>query len=109
MSINSMSMKVTFESPEFRQTEKAFMASVIRYATLMGWKTYHTHDSRRSAPGFPDLVCVRRPRIVWAELKSERGRLTDAQKDWIADLRACNQEVYVFRPSMWEYVERVFR
>ena len=91
------------------QTERAFQASVIRYARLMGWREYHTRDSRGSQAGFPDLVLIRRPRVVWAELKSERGRLSDDQRAWIEELRACGQTAFVWRPSSWQEVERVLR
>jgi hypothetical protein len=93
----------------FAQTERAFQASVVRYARLMGWATYHTFDSRRSDAGFPDLVLVRRPRVVFAELKSQRGRLRPAQRAWIEELRACGQAVYVWRPSQWREIEGVLR
>jgi len=36
--------------------EKEFMASVVELATVLGWRSYHTHDSRRSAPGSP-IAC----------------------------------------------------
>lgn len=93
----------------FTQTERAFQASVVRYARLMGWAAYHTYDSRRSDAGFPDLVLVRRPRVVFAELKSQRGRLRPAQRAWIEELRACGQDVFIWRPSQWQEVERVLR
>lgn len=38
--------------------EKVFQAQVLDLAHLSGWLCYHTHNSRRSAPGFPDLVLV---------------------------------------------------
>ncbi len=41
--------------------EKPFQAQVVELARLSGWLTYHTHDSRRSQSGFPDLVLVRAP------------------------------------------------
>jgi hypothetical protein len=90
-------------------TEKAFMAQVVRYANMMGWHSYHPFDSRRSAPGFPDLVLIRRPRVVWAELKSQRGKLTPDQLTVFCELRACNQEIYVWRPDDWPKVERILR
>lgn len=89
------------------QTEKQWQATVVEYAKLRGWRTYHTWISLRSAPGFPDLVLVRRPRVVFAELKSERGALSEKQEAWLEDLRASGQNVFVWRPSDWPEVERV--
>jgi hypothetical protein len=54
-------------------TEKQFMATVIEAAQTLGWLVYHTHDSRRSESGFPDLVGVRRDRILFIEVKPRRG------------------------------------
>lgn len=109
---------------DFTQTEREFQASVLTYARMMGWKAFHDNATNaprrcsgcgstralpRNAPGMPDLILIRRPRIVWAELKSERGRLSDDQKAWIEELRASGQAVYVWRPSSWQEVERVLR
>ena len=90
-----------------RETEAQFMASVVRYAELMGWRCYHPHDSRRSRAGFPDLVMVRRPRVIFAELKSERGKLSRDQFDWLGALDQCGQEVYVWKPSQWKSLEKI--
>ena len=80
--------------------EKAWMAEVIRTAEQLGWhRYYHTFDSRRSPAGFLDLVLLRPPRLVFAELKVGDGRVTKDQAGWIADLRACGLEVYVWRPA----------
>jgi hypothetical protein len=100
---------VTFQAVLPPQTEREFQASVVKYAKMLGYRVYHTHDSRRSVAGFPDLVLVRRPRIVFAELKSQRGRVTDDQAYWIRDLRACGAEVYLWRPSDWPAVEGILR
>jgi hypothetical protein len=35
---------------------------------LLGWRVYHTWDSRKSEPDFPDLVLVR-DRVMFAELQ----------------------------------------
>jgi len=71
----------------------------------MGWWSYHTHDSRRSTPGFPDLVLIRPPRVMFIELKRETGRLTTAQKDVQALLADCpDVESHVARPSDWQRV-----
>lgn len=100
---------MTFVDVLPRQTERSFQATVIKYAELMGWRYYHTHRSDRSPAGFPDLVLVRRPRVVFIELKAERGKVSDAQRAWIAELRACEQEAYIFRPQHWAEIERILR
>lgn len=94
-------------------TEKAFQANVVRFATLSGWTVYHTYDSRRSAAGFPDLVMVRGSRLVFAELKTERGRVSVAQSIWLRALQVVMGKtggivsVYVWRPRDWGDIEDV--
>lgn len=73
--------------------EAAFQAQVIEIATLYGWLSFHDYDSRRSTPGFPDLVLVRAPEIIFAELKSQRGRVRPEQGKWLAHLTAVGVEV----------------
>lgn len=82
-------------------TEDQFQSTLIEAARLLGWLAYHTHDSRRSEPGFPDLVLVhpKRRRLVFAELKSERGTVKPAQLRWHEALIAAGQEIYVWRPA----------
>jgi hypothetical protein len=53
----------------------------------------------RNVAGLPDLILIRRPRVVWAELKAEGGTVTEAQQAWLDDLQASGQEVYLWRPS----------
>jgi hypothetical protein len=86
--------------------EKEWQSTVVTLAKQLGWLTYHTHDSRRSAHGFPDLVCVR-DRVVYLELKRENrktSKLTDDQKVWIRWLIDAGAEVYVVRPSRLQAV-----
>ena len=54
-------------------TEDRWQALVVLEARARGWRVYHTHDSRRSAAGFPDLVLVRPPRVVFAEAEDGVG------------------------------------
>jgi hypothetical protein len=96
-------MTMTATRPE---TEAGFLDAVIQLAHLCGWWTYHTHDSRHSAKGFPDLVLVRAPDAIFAELKSERGRVTAEQADVLARLALCGLETAVWRPSDWPTIER---
>lgn len=84
------------------------MRQVEDLARLSGWLCYHTYSSRRSVPGFPDLVMVRPPRVIFAELKSEKGRLRDAQREWLDALRRCESvEARLWRPSSWSEIEEV--
>lgn len=78
-------------------SEKQWQAQVIDAARLLGWHAYHTHDSRRSEPGWPDLALVR-DRLVMAELKTDTGRVSAAQQRWLDMLEAAGVEVHVWRP-----------
>ena len=84
-------------------TEREWQNQVTQLMTIWGWRWYHTHDSRRSKRGFPDLAAVRE-RLIIVEVKTDRGRLTIDQAEWIRDLEAAHVEVYVWRPRDWNAV-----
>jgi hypothetical protein len=91
-------------------TEKQWQNYVIRFAELSNWLPYHTHDSRRSHKGFPDLVLVRPPRICFIELKTEKGRIRPEQKLWADRLSCCTGvEYYLWRPSQEPEVREVLK
>ena len=93
-----------------RLTEKEFLAQVVELAEVLGFRSYHTFDSRRSAAGFPDLVLVRPPRVIFAELKRQNGRVTIPQHLWFHDLDECpGVEVYIWKPSDWNEIVEVMR
>ena len=81
-------------------TEKQFQSLIVQFAKMRGWLVYHTYDSRRSEPGFPDLVLVRRKRVLFRELKTDKGRVTPAQKTWAASLEKAESDYKLWRPSM---------
>jgi hypothetical protein len=57
--------------------------------------------------GFFDLVMIRGPRTIFAELKSEKGKLSHEQNKWIVTAKECpGVEVYVWRPSDIKNIER---
>jgi hypothetical protein len=78
--------------------EAAFQAQVLDLAGRLGWTHYHPYDSRRSNPGFPDLVLVR-DRVIFAELKTQLGRLSSAQAGWRDRLLAAGAEWHLWRPD----------
>jgi hypothetical protein len=82
-------------------SEESFQGAVIEYAALNGWLTYHTRDSRRSTPGYPDLTLVRGERLIFAELKTDKGVLRPEQRVWLEALETAGVEVHVWRPKDW--------
>ena len=83
---------------------KEFMPAVIALAKRCGWKVYHTHDSRKSEPGFVDLVMARKGRRIFAELKSAKGVVTPEQQEWLVELAGDateKTEVHLWRPDAW--------
>lgn len=108
---------------QLRQTEAQWQTVVVDYARLRGWLLHHGRPLRtvdgewRTAitgdRGFPDLVMVRRERLVVAELKSETGRAGPGQAAWavgfqlVAAASGGAVEFHHWRPSAWPEVERV--
>jgi len=91
-------------------TEKQLQSDIIRIAKRCGWKVYHTHDSRRSEYGYPDLTMVRRDRLIFAELKRELGKPTPEQSEWLEDLSmVLGAEVYIWRPQEMNEIEGVLK
>jgi hypothetical protein len=89
-------------------TEKAFQAQVVDLATAYGFRHFHPLRMRGSDPGWPDLTLVRPPRLIFAELKVGRNRLTPAQEEWIALLDGCySVEAYIWRPEDFDEIVRV--
>jgi hypothetical protein len=86
-------------------SEKAFMQQVRDLARLRGWLCYHTHDSRRSEPGFPDLVLLKPPLLLFVELKRDGEAPTKAQERWLGSLSGVARvSVQVWSPQDWDEV-----
>ena len=97
-------------------TETEFQAQVVRAARMRGWMVSHMTLPQRSEPGVPDLLLVRPPRVIFMEIKSEKGRLDTRrrfspktgralpnQKDWKDAFEACpGVEYYLWRPRHWD-------
>ena len=91
---------------EYRMTvarnmsEKTLQSRVEQLARELGWLFYHTHDSRRSEAGFPDIVFVHPTggRIVVRELKNMKGSPSPAQKTWLAGFENAGIDTGIWRP-----------
>jgi hypothetical protein len=102
-------------------SEAGFLKAVLDYAALRQWRCYHCRPARTTkgwrtaaqgngAKGFPDCVFVRAGRIVFAELKMPRGKLSADQLLWLDALRQTPFEVYVWNPAdSWPEIEDVLR
>ena len=101
----------------FRITEKEFSQQVEDLLNLFGWRWCHFRPARTEYgwrtplsgyPGFLDYIAVKN-RLIIFELKSENGNLTSAQEEWLDTLKACGQEVYLWRPADIEDIARLLR
>lgn len=99
--------------------EDDFLRQVITLAHLYGWKVAHFRHAMKKdgnyitpvqadGAGFPDLVLVR-GRIIFAEIKSEKGKLSDAQKEWRDALENTGGEYYTWRISEWDEIVEILK
>jgi len=87
-------------------SEQAFMAQVKAIAFTYGWLAQHSTATQTAkgrwltsgSPGYPDL-CLAHPQkgLVFAELKSETGRVSENQITWMQALDPW-VECYIWRP-----------
>jgi len=91
---------------ETGMTERMFQDKVEQIAKMNGWLIFHPspHQVRPGAwrsdgKGFPDLVLAHRDRgLIFAELKTDAGSMTPAQKMWAVAISKF-AEWYLWRPS----------
>lgn len=91
-------------------TERQWQDKVVGTAKALGWICYHTHDSRRSERGFPDLILIRGNALVAIELKTMKGRVRPEQVLWLEAFAGVSRvSSMLARPSDWDEIERVLR
>jgi hypothetical protein len=99
-------------------SENQWERTLVSLARVNGWKVAGFRTAqvggswqtpvRHDAKGWPDLVLVR-DRVIFVELKTDRGRVRPEQHWWIDVLEGAGQEVYVWRPSDWDEAVSVLR
>lgn len=99
--------------------EADLLDQVLELARMLRWRVAHFRHSRTlhgwrtpvsaDGAGWPDLVLVRPPRIIFAELKSDNGRTSPDQDAWLADLAACGAEVHLWRPDDFDEFTEALR
>lgn len=87
--------------------EDVLQSHVLEMCKSLGLLAYHTFDSRRSVPGFPDLVIVGQNGVLYRELKRRNGKVRRDQVHWLVALRVAGQDADVWRPEDWP--ERIVR
>jgi len=88
--------------------EAQLQAAIVELAKHLGWMVFHPMPVQNQAgrwrtalqgdKGFPDLVMAHKDHgVIFVELKSSIGRLSEFQDKWIATLKAGGATVYVWR------------
>lgn len=84
--------------------ERDFQQQVTKLFRDLGYLVFH-FDDRKAQPGFPDLVCIsRNGQVVWLELKTKKGIVSDAQVEVIGRLVRGSNLATVVRPDDWNYI-----
>lgn len=101
-------------------SEEEFQDQVIQLARLLRWRVAHFRSVRiqrqdgavywscpvqADGKGFPDLVLVKPPRILVAELKVGKNACTLEQAAWIEAFVLCGVQTFVWRPENWKEIE----
>lgn len=81
--------------------EDQLQRHVLLLAKALGWISYHTHDSRRSDPGFPDLALAHpvQRRVMFRELKTQRGKYRPMQREWLEMMNQAGLDAGTWRPA----------
>lgn len=110
------------QEPLFRRfmdrqlSEAQWQKQVEEALDAFGWTWWHIPSNVVVCPnchakvyrgirkGFPDLLAIRSPVILWIELKRERGQLSPDQRQMFQLLRASGQTVLHARPRDREWL-----
>ena len=92
----------------------ALTVHILKYAKAYGWRRFHVRGNTRRLiqgdVGFPDLVLLRPPRLLFAELKVGHNQPSKQQQEWLdalARLPYTHVECYTWRLEDWELILRL--
>jgi Holliday junction resolvase len=100
-----MRLRQKAKRPYFPRKESDVQRAIVQALSVAGWLVMHipnqsTRGRQRWAglmPGAPDLVAVKRGRVVFLEVKTDRGRVSEKQAEVHDLLRLHGMEVRVVR------------
>lgn len=97
--------------------EAQFQKRIVQIAKRNGWLVFHPKKTRLpngawvtpfiGDAGFPDLVLVRPPKLLFVELKKQNGQPSKDQIRWVESLRACGVDAFFWRPDELGYIQSV--
>lgn len=97
-------------------SEAEWQAQVVQLANMGGWRHMHVRrtigkgnrwTTGTSVAGWPDLTLWKADRLIFAELKTDKGKVTADQRAILDSLEAAGADVYVWRPSDADHVAQV--
>jgi hypothetical protein len=109
------------DSKHRQHPEDEFTKQVIELFQISDWLVAHFRPARTSSgnwitavqgdgKGFPDLVAVKGNRVIFAELKSAKGKVREEQWRWIRRLADSKRvEVYIWHPEDWEKIVEILK
>ena len=102
-------------------TENELQQSIIDYARMNGWRIFHAQTSRvqrkdgsvyyatagiADSKGWPDLFMVKGRDRLAVEVKSDKGKPSTEQNEWLLALFEAGIDARVWRPRDWPAIER---
>lgn len=86
-------------------TEAELLAVLRKLAKAESWELYHTYNSEKSEPGWPDTVITDGVSLLIYELKDNRRKPTPEQETWLSLLAHTGKvECGIWRPKDWSYI-----
>lgn len=89
--------------------ERDLQATALQLMRIVGWRTFCDRMAFRSDAGWPDITAIHTEmkRTLFVECKTEKGKLSAKQEEWLTDLSRAGNETFLLRPSYWERFVRL--
>lgn len=97
--------------PASDEPESVLQGKIVRWAKEHGYPIQSNRQTRNArgllTPGWPDVCLILRGRVVFIELKSGKGRLSEEQKQLRIQFMYLGHEIYECRS--WKRFEEIVR
>lgn len=91
-------------------SEAEFQEMVVARARIRGWLVHHDRGDYRQTiagdAGFPDLVLAKDGAVIFAEIKAERGKVSQVQHRWLSAIYPDGVQ-HIWRPSDWLLIQSI--